>query len=114
MKQESRGVAQPGSAPALGAGGRRFKSYRPDQFFAGEQVDFATVSVVFVMFSRGLLRVCPKKRFPQYKGYSLGAACCEAFLRSCCAPSWTMALSLSFSAMLVRCCAVKSAMATSI
>ena len=27
-----RGVAQPGSAPALGAGGRRFKSYRPDQF----------------------------------------------------------------------------------
>ncbi len=28
----SRGVAQPGSAPALGAGGRRFKSYRPDQF----------------------------------------------------------------------------------
>src|SRR5438093_1049842 len=28
---QSRGVAQPGSAPALGAGGRRFKSYRPDQ-----------------------------------------------------------------------------------
>ena len=26
----SRGVAQPGSAPALGAGGRRFKSGRPD------------------------------------------------------------------------------------
>ena len=25
-----RGVAQPGSAPALGAGGRRFESYRPD------------------------------------------------------------------------------------
>ena len=31
--QISRGVAQPGSAPALGAGGRRFKSYRPDQSF---------------------------------------------------------------------------------
>src|SRR3989475_831701 len=30
---QSRGVAQPGSAPALGAGGRRFKSYRPDQSF---------------------------------------------------------------------------------
>jgi len=30
--ETSRGVAQPGSAPALGAGGRRFKSYRPDQF----------------------------------------------------------------------------------
>jgi hypothetical protein len=32
VEQYSRGVAQPGSAPALGAGGRRFKSYRPDQF----------------------------------------------------------------------------------
>ncbi len=32
----SRGVAQPGSAPALGAGGRQFKSARPDHssFFA--------------------------------------------------------------------------------
>ena len=29
----SRGVAQPGSAPALGAGGRRFESGRPDHFF---------------------------------------------------------------------------------
>ena len=29
--QMSRGVAQPGSAPALGAGGPRFKSARPDQ-----------------------------------------------------------------------------------
>jgi hypothetical protein len=28
---ECRGVAQPGSAPALGAGGRVFKSRRPDQ-----------------------------------------------------------------------------------
>ena len=26
-----RGVAQPGSAPAWGAGGRRFESSRPDQ-----------------------------------------------------------------------------------
>ena len=32
LDSNSRGVAQPGSAPALGAGGRRFKSYRPDQF----------------------------------------------------------------------------------
>src|SRR5438874_12741004 len=30
-KRSCRGVAQPGSAPALGAGGRRFKSSRPDQ-----------------------------------------------------------------------------------
>src|SRR5258706_12078976 len=29
-----RGVAQPGSVPAWGAGGRRFKSSRPDQFSA--------------------------------------------------------------------------------
>ena len=34
VEQLCRGVAQPGSAPALGAGGRRFKSYRPDQFSA--------------------------------------------------------------------------------
>ena len=31
--EDSRGVAQPGSAPALGAGGPRFKSARPDQSF---------------------------------------------------------------------------------
>ena len=30
-KVSYRGVAQPGSAPALGAGSRRFKSSRPDQ-----------------------------------------------------------------------------------
>src|ERR1035438_10349568 len=32
VEQFSRGVAQPGSAPALGAGGPRFKSARPDQY----------------------------------------------------------------------------------
>src|SRR6267143_3313810 len=31
MHSKCRGVAQPGSAPALGAGGPRFKSGRPDQ-----------------------------------------------------------------------------------
>ena|SRR5438270_13383314 len=31
-----RGVAQPGSAPALGAGGHRFKSCRPDHSTLGE------------------------------------------------------------------------------
>ena len=31
LKKIYRGVAQPGSAPALGAGGRRFKSSRPDK-----------------------------------------------------------------------------------
>ena len=29
------GVAQPGSAPGLGPGGRRFKSYHPDQLDSG-------------------------------------------------------------------------------
>ena len=28
----SRGVAQPGSAPGLGPGGREFESLRPDHF----------------------------------------------------------------------------------
>ena len=30
-----RGVAQPGSAPVLGTGGRRFESCRPDSIFSG-------------------------------------------------------------------------------
>src|SRR5690242_494934 len=32
MRTSCRGVAQPGSAPALGAGGLEFKSPRPDHF----------------------------------------------------------------------------------
>lgn len=32
LESALRGVAQPGSAPAWGAGGREFKSLRPDQF----------------------------------------------------------------------------------
>ncbi len=32
MLQLSRGIAQSGSAPALGAGGRGFESLYPDQF----------------------------------------------------------------------------------
>ena len=35
-----RGVAQPGSAPALGAGGRRFKSSRPDHSTQQSAVSF--------------------------------------------------------------------------
>ena len=30
---QQRGIAQPGSAPALGAGCRGFKSLYPDQFY---------------------------------------------------------------------------------
>jgi hypothetical protein len=33
MRSACRGVAQPGSAPALGAGGPEFKSRRPDQSY---------------------------------------------------------------------------------
>ena len=32
IKEEERGVAQSGSAPGLGPGGRRFESCRPDIF----------------------------------------------------------------------------------
>ena len=41
-----RGVAQPGSAPALGAGGRRFKSARPDQH-------------LYMMARRGIFGLAP-------------------------------------------------------
>src|ERR1700726_3662128 len=34
---DCRGVAQPGSAPALGAGGLEFKSPRPDQIFLNQE-----------------------------------------------------------------------------
>src|SRR5580704_11750008 len=40
----SRGVAQPGSAPALGAGGPRFKSARPDQNLTKDQRISASAS----------------------------------------------------------------------
>ena len=35
-----RGVAQPGSAPPWGGGGRRFKSSRPDQYSSRSNRDF--------------------------------------------------------------------------
>lgn len=35
-----RGVAQPGSAPPWGGGGRRFKSSRPDQYSSRSKTDF--------------------------------------------------------------------------
>ena len=45
----SRGVAQPGSAPALGAGGREFESRRPDQLiqsYVGDSLAAAKSPVV--------------------------------------------------------------------
>src|SRR5438067_1141856 len=42
---QGRGVAQPGSAPALGAGGRWFESSRPDQFsISRSQIGHKTAS----------------------------------------------------------------------
>src|SRR5262249_56269039 len=41
---ERRGVAQPGSAPALGAGGRRFESGRPDHFSTVHSGDIGNTS----------------------------------------------------------------------
>ena len=46
MRSTCRGVAQPGSAPALGAGGPRFKSARPDHLLLCFQ--FALPDVVCV------------------------------------------------------------------
>tara|TARA_B110000503_G_scaffold70279_1_gene109386 strand:+ start:36 stop:239 length:204 start_codon:yes stop_codon:yes gene_type:complete len=37
-QEPCRGVAQLGSAPAWGAGGRRFKSCRPDQLFLEKDI----------------------------------------------------------------------------
>jgi hypothetical protein len=41
-----RGVAQPGSAPALGAGGPRFESGRPDQFICYRQLATVALGVI--------------------------------------------------------------------
>ena len=43
LTPEVRGVAQPGSAPASGAGGRRFESSRPDQFKVQNKADAANL-----------------------------------------------------------------------
>ena|SRR5450756_1314620 len=52
VEQKSRGVAQPGSAPALGAGGPRFKSARPDQ------ISFSSLN-----FALAVLRLSPAAQF---------------------------------------------------
>ena len=41
-----RGVAQAGSAPVLGTGGRRFKSSHPDQLKKGENNEVYSVGFV--------------------------------------------------------------------
>ena len=44
-----RGVAQPGSAPALGAGSRRFKSSRPDQPSKIKTGSYCELPVLFLI-----------------------------------------------------------------
>src|SRR3954464_4689598 len=51
-----RGVAQPGSAPALGAGGRRFESSRPDPPWRNRRVARTAVAVALGAPSRA--RTC--------------------------------------------------------
>src|SRR5260370_1123541 len=41
MRSNCRGVAQPGSAPALGAGGPEFKSRRPDHSLQSDPSNFS-------------------------------------------------------------------------
>jgi hypothetical protein len=43
MRSTCRGVAQPGSAPALGAGGPRFKSARPDHVSFSLRANLGTI-----------------------------------------------------------------------
>ena len=44
QKEYKRGVAQPGSAPGLGPGGRRFESCRPDLFLVHLYIVFTGCS----------------------------------------------------------------------
>ena len=56
----SRGVAQPGSAPGLGPGGRRFESFLPDHIFHIPLIFFAFPYKIILskMFSAGLVQNC--------------------------------------------------------
>ena len=83
----SRGVAQPGSAPAWGAGGRRFKSVRPDHSPNGLGIpdmlhhEFTIVDWFFLQIGLLLLKnhICYKIAFavPFFGRYNIlsGRAC---------------------------------------
>ena len=45
ISDDSRGVAQPGSATVLGTVGRKFESCRPDQFDINHSAGFSTVAL---------------------------------------------------------------------
>ena len=72
--ESCRGVAQPGSAPALGAGGPRFKSARPDQ---------TSVEVFAAIRLRSLSGTedgCPCPDFSFECGSALGGKVVEQFV----------------------------------
>ena len=54
----SRGVAQTGSAPAWGAGGRWFKSTRPDQFLGINSPLATNQGAAFLGFTVISLKTC--------------------------------------------------------
>ena len=56
MSNHSRGVAQFGSAPALGAGGRRFKSCRPDINKPARNSGLVYIFVLFTRLNTGVIR----------------------------------------------------------
>tara|TARA_B100000929_G_scaffold290369_1_gene283724 strand:- start:474 stop:1082 length:609 start_codon:yes stop_codon:yes gene_type:complete len=60
----NRGVAQSGSAPAWGVGGRRFKSSRPDhKIFFGKNVFCFLIFIVSIQISACGTETNPKKAF---------------------------------------------------
>jgi hypothetical protein len=63
-----RGVAQPGSAPALGAGGRRFKSSRPDRWIAQTRGCSSMVELQPSKLAMGVRFPSPALRAPVAQG----------------------------------------------
>ena len=51
ISKDSRDVAQPGSAPEWGSGGRRFKSAHPDHFCTSYSPQFSVYSSQFTVLS---------------------------------------------------------------
>jgi hypothetical protein len=73
--ESCRGVAQPGSAPALGAGGPRFKSARPDQ------TSVEVFAAVRLQSLSGNQRWLPMADFSFKCGSALGGKVVERFVK---------------------------------
>ena len=59
--QGSRDVAQPGSAPEWGSGGREFKSRRPDQLNPLQSADYESRILVLTRLSPGMCAPCAQR-----------------------------------------------------